>query len=180
MNEFQRMAQDDREFVKAAEDMMKLLDREPERSTLLKGLDLPQDATREAVYDRLLETIRKDHERYEVWRNDTYQVAIYNKDKPPVPSWPRMVHLSIKRIDREIIRDWRELQEIKNRLIGRENEAVELFPAESRKVDMANQYHLFVLADPTKRFPFGFTEGFIADQLEGSYSKQRPLTETKG
>jgi hypothetical protein len=37
------------------------------------------------------------------------------------------------------VHDWRDLQRIKNQLVGPECEAVELYPAESRKVDTANQ-----------------------------------------
>jgi hypothetical protein len=55
--------------------------------------------------------------------------------------------LSIKRRDREVIRDWRELQAIKNAIVGPEHEGFELYPAESRLVDTANQFHLFVFMD---------------------------------
>jgi hypothetical protein len=70
----------------------------------------------------------------------------------------RLVYLSIKRNDRGVVRDWRDLQAIKNAIVGFECEGVELYPAESRLVDAANQYHLFVVADPSFRWPFGFTE----------------------
>ncbi len=73
-----------------------------------------------------------------------------------------VTHLSIKRLDREIIRDWRELQRIKNDLCGAELEAVELFPRESRKVDMSNQYHLYVMPEGYT-FPFGFVERGVMD-----------------
>jgi hypothetical protein len=89
-------------------------------------------------------------------------------------SWPQMHWLSIKRRDKAPIHDWRDLQRIKNDLIGEENEAVELYPAESRLCDSANQYHLWVLADPELRFPFGYNERFVAEgNWEGS--KQRPF-----
>lgn len=176
MTEFQHMAPlTDEEVDKIVDDQLLLFDREPEK--FLTMLKLPLDTTRDRAWGHVRLLI-DDRNQYEIWRNDTYQVAIYNKDEPQ-PGWPKMIHLSIKRIDREIIRDWRELQEIKNRLIGRENEAVEIFPAESRRVDMANQYHLFVLANPKLRFPFGFMDGYMADPIEGSMSKQRPLNETK-
>jgi hypothetical protein len=82
--------------------------------------------------------------------NDTYQVVRR--------SCGAMYHLSIKRLDQDPIHDWRDLQAIKNELVGSENEAVELYPAESRIVDAANQYHLWVAKDPAYRFPFGFTQ----------------------
>lgn len=53
---------------------------------------------------------------------------------------------------------WRILQEVKNTLLGPEFEAVELYPAESRKVDMANQYHLWAWRREGRQFLFGFQE----------------------
>lgn len=73
-----------------------------------------------------------------------------------------ITHLSIKRHDREIIRDWRELQRIKNDLCGAELEAVELFPRESRKMDVQNQYHLYVMPEGYT-FPFGYMSRDVID-----------------
>lgn len=88
-----------------------------------------------------------------------------------------MYHLSIRRMDRQPIHDWRDLQEIKNQLLGPECEAVEIYPAESRKVDSANQYHLWGVKDPTYRFPFGFDAGrMVSDDSIGD-SVNRPLSE---
>lgn len=98
-----------------------------------------------------------------VWCNDVYQVIIRETQTPP--DFPSMLWLSIKRLDKEPIHDWRDLQTIKNMLIGEENEAVELYPAESRLVDSANQYHLWVLKDATIRFPFGFNDRVVSDEL---------------
>lgn len=122
----------------------------------------------------------------EVWGNDTHQVIVYRDPKkaPELPQnpdpkdWPNMIWLSIKRVDREAMHDWRELQEIKNMIVGPENEAVEVYPAESRLVDTSNQYHLWVFADTETRFPFGFTsrgviDHEVADKIFGA--KQRPF-----
>ena len=84
------------------------------------------------------------------YENDSYCVDVrYN---------PPFVHLDIRRLDGSDCKNWRELQQIKNEIIGPEHEAVELFPAESRLVDTANQYHLWVHVSPDYRFPFGFSE----------------------
>lgn len=105
-----------------------------------------------------------------VYRNDTYQVSVREIDCVFGP----MVHLSIKRIDRETIHDWRDLQEIKNQLCGAECEGIELYPAECRRVDIANQYHLWVVKEPGIYFPLGFGDRFVTeDSIAGS--KQRPL-----
>lgn len=103
------------------------------------------------------------------YRNDRYQVAVrkYGKD---------FAHLSIKRIDREPIHDWRDLQTIKNALVGVECEGIELYPAESRRIDGANQYHLWCSTSPLFRFPVGWSEGRqVRDAVEGTKLKQRKL-----
>ncbi len=111
-----------------------------------------------------------------IYKNNLYQVAVYGADQQKnlqSSDWPGMIHLSIKKIDRSAVHDWSHMQRIKNELVGDEHEAVELYPAESRLVNMANQYHLWVLADKGVSFPFGFAEGRHVDgQREGSEAKQ--------
>lgn len=92
--------------------------------------------------------------------NNLYTV-IGRRLAPDVETSPSMVWLSIRRNDRKPARDWRHLQRIKNELVGPECEGVEIFPAESRLVDQANQTHLWVILDPQFRWPFGFNEGRI-------------------
>lgn len=97
--------------------------------------------------------------------NNRYTVVIGLLEAPGVPG-ERVVHLSIKRNDRKPMRDWRDLQRIKNELVGYECEAVELFPADSRLVDTANQYHLWCIPMPGVRFPFGFDYRAVDDDQE--------------
>jgi hypothetical protein len=87
--------------------------------------------------------------------NDLYMVQI---DKQP-PS----IHLIIQRLDGQTCKEWSHFQKIKNELVGPEFEAVELYPADSRLVDTRNEYHLWVLADPTKRLPFGYDNRLVWD-----------------
>lgn len=107
-----------------------------------------------------------------LWRNDSYTVGVRYEDGG-------LVHLSIKRNDRETIHDWRDLQEIKNALVGAEREAVEIYPAESRLVDSANQYHLWVLP-AGERVPFGFESRFVTDAIPNTTLKQRPFAHNVG
>ena len=86
----------------------------------------------------------------QIYENDTYVVE--TRYHTPY------VQLDVRRRDHGDCKNWRELQQIKNEIIGPENEAMELFPAESRLVDTANQYHLWVHVSPDYRFPFGFAE----------------------
>ncbi|HZV36746.1 MAG TPA: hypothetical protein VFB72_19370 [Verrucomicrobiae bacterium] len=103
-----------------------------------------------------------------VFKNDVYQVAVRRPSE-------RTLHLSIKRIDRQCIHDWRDLQEIKNQLVGEECEAVELYPAESRRIDAANQYHLWCSTDPQFRFPVGFNQGRLVTEKSINGSVNRPF-----
>jgi hypothetical protein len=93
-----------------------------------------------------------------------------------------LITLSIRRDDRRPIIDWRDVQWIKNQLLGPEVEAVQLFPAESRLVDTSNQYYLFANAEPGYRFPFGFESRLVMENvkvtMEGhGTSRQRPFAD---
>jgi len=111
---------------------------------------------------------------FEIWLNNKYTVAMRRqKNQNPNVDLPDLIHLSIKRNDKNPIRDWRDFQLIKNQLVGPECEGVELFPAESRLIDTGNQYHVWVWDDPAFRFPIGFQEGRIVSNNEDSGNKQR-------
>ena len=88
----------------------------------------------------------------EVYLNSRYQVLVTRFDiESP---FGECIHLSLKLRDKKAWHDWRDMQRIKNELVGPECEAVELFPAESRLMDTANQYHLWCF--PKFKFPFGY------------------------
>lgn len=84
------------------------------------------------------------------WTNDKYLVHVRVIEATDPDKLP-MYHLSIRTRENTPARDWRDFQRIKNQLAGPEYEGVEIYPAESRKVDTANQYHLWC---------FPFTMGF--------------------
>jgi hypothetical protein len=126
-------------------------------------------------YARLNEEAYRDV----VFRNGNephnYQVAvnlIEPNESDKAQGTPDIVWLSIKRVDKEPLHDWRHLQEIKNMLVGPEYEGMEMYPAESRVVDSANQYHLWVVNDESFRWPWGFKDGFKSEIMVGG-SKQR-------
>jgi hypothetical protein len=78
----------------------------------------------------------------EQFMNDKY--VVYRRLlKSSSGDLPDAIHLSIRRQDRQPCHDWRDFQRIKNQLAGPEWEAMEIYPAESRLVDGANQYHLW-------------------------------------
>lgn len=100
----------------------------------------------------------------EVYLNSRYQVQVYRGIKPD--GFPEVIWLSVKRRDKKAFlgKDWRDLQRVKNELVGPEHEAVELYPAESRLVDTSNQYHLWVFAEAGLRYPFGWAEREVVEQ----------------
>lgn len=107
--------------------------------------------------------------------NNVYQVDIRDLAGHLPENFPAMWCLSIKRRDRRVVRDWRDLQFIKNALVGEEHEGCELFPAESRLVDTANQYYMFVFKEAGTQFPFGFFERAVTEAPKVAGSKQRPF-----
>ena len=107
-----------------------------------------------------------------VFVNDVYTVRI--RDASP------FIQLDIARIDGKPCTNWREFQRIKNELVGPECEGVELFPAESRLVDTANQYHLWVNPMSAFRFPFGYQTRVVLDQpvvYRGRAGEEVPASE---
>lgn len=107
------------------------------------------------------------------WLNSRYEVWIFEWAAEDNPIGFPMTQLSIKRRDKGVQRSWRELQRIKNELCGREREAVELFPADSRLMDSANQYHLWVLPEG-QAFPFGYWTRIVSGESANG-AKQEPF-----
>ena len=101
--------------------------------------------------------------------NDLYEVALS-------PTGIDALQITVQRRDGSLFKDWRHFQEIKNQMAGPEREAVELYPAESRKVDTTNKWHLWVL-------PEGVTVELGWEKRDVSYKeirdvpglRQRPL-----
>ena len=91
-------------------------------------------------------------EEGEIMMNDRYVVII---ERHP-DGWIRS--LSVRRVDRGPEIPWRDLQRIKNEVAGPEIDALELYPAESRLVDTANQRWLWC-APPGELVPVGFNDG---------------------
>ena len=150
----------------------------------MKGLPVISDDEKRRI-------INEEFEGLEQYTNDIYQVSI-RRHEPQKPKFSFKVdigkqgsatspplgyiHVSVKTHDRKPMRDWRDMQRIKNQLIGEEFEAVELYPAESRLVDTANQYHLWVLdksIDDGGYFPFGFHERLVDYSPRKSDAVQR-------
>lgn len=101
----------------------------------------------------------------EVWVNDLYSVFVRrHKEIPGIES--KVCHISFHRHDRRAVTDWRHMQWMKNQLVGPENEGCEIFPKESRLVDGANEYHIWVFEDENFGFPFGFFERIVTEKSQ--------------
>lgn len=90
----------------------------------------------------------------ELWQNDRYTVSVARQPE----GWVEL--LSVRRNDREPDMPWRHLQRIKTELAGEDAEAIELYPAESRLLDTANQRWLWCFP-PGFIVPRGFNNGRI-------------------
>ena len=136
---------------------------EAQAQHLLKAGHFPDiEKARDQVTSLYNETMAQD----KVWINDIYQVNVREHGGLDVGEPLIVVHLSIKRRDKQPCKDWRHFQLIKNQLVGDECEGVEIYPAESRLVDTSNQYHIWCIKDPKYTFPFGWDAGRIT--AEGS------------
>ncbi len=100
-------------------------------------------------------TVGTLEEGEEFWSNSHYLV-FKRPMKSTVPDGPDACHLSMRTVENDARHDWREMQRVKNELLGEDWEGVELYPAETRVVDTANQFHLFCFPF---ELPFGFTKG---------------------
>ena len=83
---------------------------------------------------RMLQCVNED----EIWRNTLYEAHVRCMDIEG-----GFYHISLKNNERTTDISWQHKQWIKNDILGNEYEGVELFPAESRMVNTANQYHLW-------------------------------------
>ena len=106
--------------------------------------------------------------------NELYVVSVFKNESHGLGPDAEVWHLSIRRQDREAIHDWRHFQQIKNEICGTEREGLELYPAESRVLDAANQYHLYVIMNDGVQVPVGYGSGG-RDERDLGKSKQRPF-----
>ena len=77
-----------------------------------------------------------------VWKNNHYSVQLYRGYR--VMFGVKMDKLMIRRHDSDKISEWHALQDIKNRIVGDEATAIQVFPPKSQLVDVANMYWLFI------------------------------------
>ena len=134
-------------------------------------------------------TAERERDGAQLWENSRYIVAVYPPERY-AEGWPRFVHLSFKHHANVAISDFRDMQAIKNALIGEESMAVQIFPAESQLIDGANQYHLWCLVpycwpevDEDTDWPWlpvGFMEGRMVTDVAPEGGRQRTFEDHQG
>jgi hypothetical protein len=107
----------------------------------------------------------------EIYINNKYQVNVSEEAAEGLGS---VHHLSIKRLDKEAIHDWRHMQRIKNEICHPDRQAVEIYPPEQLLVDTSNQYHLWVLPAGIL-LPFGIFDGRLVAENSSGGAVQRPF-----
>lgn len=132
-----------------------LLEQPPEFFRQFFGGRIPTLAEKAMCIEQAVQSSMCFH----TYENDVYRVEI--RSQAP------FLHLCIRRHDGANRTNWREFQQIKNELVGPEHEAIELFPAESRLVDTANEYHLWVHSAPDFRFAVGFGDRVVMPPQPG-------------
>lgn len=82
----------------------------------------------------------QDPDKAGLWGNNQVSVNVRSaQNEQGKTYW----ELSYRRRDRAPIHDWRVSQRIKNEICGPEAEGIELYPAESRLLDTANEYWIY-------------------------------------
>lgn len=97
------------------------------------------------------------------WYNQMNHTYVYYEDECPKYAvmtreiktrWGKVIHAGMRNTEGTDI-PWAEKQFIKNSLFGKEKVAIEVFPKESRLVDAAMFYHLWIFEDTNFELPFG-------------------------
>ena len=112
------------------------------------------------TFKKYCEIFHRDMAKRECYENEVYAVYLYRKKNAD-----DMIHedsfkgkcdyISLRRHDKKPTNNWQDMQTIKNRLLGTNCEAIQIFPAEDRMINTANQYHLIVFPEGYV-IPFGF------------------------
>lgn len=108
------------------------------------------------------------------WLNPEYCAIAYRGRRPLLGIGPVTdgVVIEVIRRDHASVVDWRDLQEIKNDIAGREAFAVEVFPPESLLVDPSNMRILWAWES---KLPFGLPCGRRVLDSDRAIAPQRPL-----
>jgi hypothetical protein len=107
-----------------------------------------------------------------VYQNSRYWVNVrflHAKDS----SIPAIMHITVCRRDRCQLVPFRDVMRMKRELFHPEIELVELFPAESRLADAANDYHYWGVWSTDYKFTIGYQNRIVS---ENNATLQTPFT----
>jgi len=111
--------------------------------------------------------------RMEYWENSRYYCSVRRYATGFFLKHSAYVLIGISNIDESAAHDWRDFQAIKNQLVGRDWEAVELYPAESRLIDPSNRFYLWCV--PRGVLKFGLPGGRHVLDAADAIAPQRPF-----
>ena len=117
------------------------------------------------------EEAESERPRERVYVNSRFQVHITPRASDEMG---RFNHVSFKSIDRTARHDWRDIQRMKNELLGEDVEALEVYPAEDRLHDTCNQFHIYAF-EPGRTIPLGWTGRVVGETPHGEVGSQRPF-----
>lgn len=120
-------------FAPALPVQLSRADRRARERMFAKAMTKEAGVTRRQAIEQVRATVR-DLEQDALFKSSLYQVMVRDRDG---------LHVTVKRLDREPIFERDDLVEIGRQFVPDGAIAVELYPADSRVVDTANQYHLF-------------------------------------
>jgi len=140
-----------------------------------QGLSLPVEDQ-----EKLAEESYQYQTRSQKWENSKYKVTFDKQCDHIHPNWPENLacwYISFSMKDGGHMLDWREIQDMKNQVVGEKHEAVMLFPTDNRCMDTVNQFHLYIIGDEGVEFPVGWQcPKSVTDETDGKADcKQRKL-----
>jgi hypothetical protein len=110
---------------------------------------------------------------YEVWESSRYSCSVRRYKKGFFVKNSAYIVVGISNADESSKHDWRDFQAIKNQLAGRDWEAIELYPAESRLKDPSNRFYLWCV--PKGILAFGLPGGRRVLDADEAIAPQRPF-----
>lgn len=114
--------------------------------------------------------------RYECWENARYFCSVRRHKKGFFLKNAPYIVIGISNTDESAFHDWRDFQAIKNQIAGKEWEAIELYPAETRLKDPSNHFYLWCV--PKGILQFGLPGGRRVLDAHEAIAPQRPFPKT--
>lgn len=109
----------------------------------------------------------------ETWENSRYCVTVRRFSNGFFIKNCAYAILGIMNEDNTARHDWRDFQQIKNQLCGKDWEGIELYPAETRLIDPSNEFFMWCV--PKGVLKFGIGRGRRVLDADKAIAPQRPF-----